>query len=389
MSVSPDGQSDPGHPDRRLGLVTAGAAVVVLVAVLAWSTRKDDVVAIPATTLTLPTSTTEPLSTTLTNPRDTLVDLVPGVTATLHALVGGSNRELIDLTADSEATFLPPDSRSLGFSTSFAFDASNALLAFRTLTEGSDDSYRLNVWSETASFRLEQTDVGPYQWHQTQPGRLAAITALAGRTALRTFTFQDNDSDSPDATTMIEADWDQSLTAWGDYGLVIHDFDPHLETDVTTLLDQTGKVVWQSQNMTVLDASPTHLLVLRRLSDQDGYGHVVIEPSDPRSGIRLDLPVAGPVTGSAWSPGGRLAVHYPTRGRHWILRIYDTNFTRSTEITLGTWRVWDLEWGPDNRFILMPGTNDAGRDVVVFYDTSSGDLSFVDFPDWVQWADLS
>jgi hypothetical protein len=158
---------------------------------------------------------------------------------------------------------------------------------------------------------------------------------------------------------------------------------------VTTLLDQKGTVVWQSQNMTVFEASPSRVLVLRRPTNDEGYEHVVIEPAAPDDEVRLDLPQEGTVTGSDWSPSGQLAVHYPIGGQNWDLRIYDPDLTTFTDFTVEGWRVWDLEWGPDNRFILMPGTNDAGRHVVIVYDTSTRMSSFVDFNDWVQWADLS
>lgn len=60
-----------------------------------------------------------------------------------------------------------------------------------------------------------------------------------------------------------------------------------------------------------------------------------------------------------------------------------------TDVAVEGWRVWDLEWGPNDRFLLMPGTNDAGRHVVIFYDTTTEETSTVDFHTWVQWADLS
>ncbi|MGH8947146.1 MAG: hypothetical protein ACRDVL_13490 [Acidimicrobiia bacterium] len=240
-----------------------------------------------------------------------------------------------------------------------------------------------------AGFILENSDVHSYKWHQSQPARLAAISTANGLTELRTFTFEDNDLDSPETVTITDVDPDHSLSAWGDYGFVISQYDSSLETDVTTLLDQTGTVVWQAQNMTVLDASPSRLLVLRRLSDSDGDEHAVIEPADHSGGIRLEIPPEGTVTGSAWSPDGGLAVHYPTGGHNWNLRIYDTDLTTATDIAVEGWRVWDLEWGPAAKFILMPGTDDAGRHVVIVYDTSSRELSYVDFDDWVQWTELT
>ncbi len=408
MSVTPDDPSDGNRPDRWLGVVAAVVAAVVLVAVIVWSTSRDGVVAVRTTTLELPTtsssadlstSTTGTSSTTstriaptttLNTERVALVDLVPGITGTLHALVGGSNRWLIDVPADPDATFLRSETGPFGSATSVSFDASNALLAFRALTDGTDDSHKLIVLGETAGFSLEEPDVASYQWHQTEPGRLAAITITKGLTELQTFTFEGEDFDSPETTTITGVvDRDHSLAAWGDYGFVITHYDPLLETDLTTLLDQTGTVVWQSQNMTVLDASPSRLLVLRRPADEEGYEHAVVEPADPDVEIRLDLPREGTVTGSDWSPSGQLAVHYPTGGQNWNLRIYDTDLTTFTDFPVEGWRVWDLEWGPDNRFILMPGTDDAGRHVVIFYDTSTRAMSFVDFHDWVQWADLS
>lgn len=95
------------------------------------------------------------------------------------------------------------------------------------------------------------------------------------------------------------------------------------------------------------------------------------------------------MTGSAWSSDGRLAVHYPTTARDSNLRLFNPSLDVEADVTLERWRVWDLAWSPDSRFILMPGTDDAGRHVVIFYDTASREFSYVDFPDWVQWAELT
>lgn len=399
--MSPNGQPDRSRLRRQLGVV----AVLVLVAVLAWSTNREDLAAVPTTTLApIVTPTSVELSTTTTGsssgstaaaPTMTTTvpsafsDLVPGIAGTVHVLVGGgSNRELIDLPADPEETLLRPVSTLPGSAGGLSFDVANRLLAFRT-TEPSDDTERLNVWSSTATYQLDGLKVADYQWHQSQPGRLAVITVANGLAVLRTIAFETTDLVSPAITTITEVDSDHSLIAWGKYGFIITDYDLLLEADVTTLLDQAGTIIWQSQNMTVLDASPTHLLVLRRLPDQEGYEHGVIEPSDPEASLRLDLPLDGTPTGTDWSPDGQLAVHYPIGGHDWNLRIFEPEFSDYTDVMVQGWRVWDLEWGPDSRYLLMPGTNDDGRHVVVFYDTTAQTLSLVDFPTWVQWADLS
>jgi len=231
--------------------------------------------------------------------------------------------------------------------------------------------------------------VAECKWHESQAGQLAVIAVADGRAELRSITFETNDLGSPAMTTVTEVDPDHLLIAWGDYGFIITDYDPLLEADVTSLLDHAGTVLWQAQNMTVLDASPSHLLVHRSLTGQGSYEHSVVDPNDPDASITLDLPLDGTPTGTDWSPTGRLAVHYPTGGHNWNLRIYDDGLSTYSDVAVEGWRVWDLEWGPDGRWLLMPGTDDAGRHVVIFYDTSTGETSSVDFRTWVQWADLS
>lgn len=405
MSVSPDSPSDGNRLDRRLRVGLAAVAALLLVAVLIWSTGRSDVVAAPTTTLApITTSSSVEPSTTTTGSSSTsttvaattttieqraLAELVPGITGTLHALVGGSNRELMDLPADPEAMFLRPDSRLLGFAGGLSFDVANALLAFTTLTEGTDDTYRLEVWSDAATFQFDDADVTEYRWHASQAGQMAVIAVADGRAELRTITFETRNLVAPATTTITEVDSDHSLIAWGDYGFILTDYDPLLEVDVTTLVDQTGTVLWQADNMTVLDASSRYLLTLKRLPDQGGYEHSVVDPNDPDASISLDLPLDGTPTGTAWSPSERLAVHYPTGGHNWNLRVYDVDLSAYTDVAVEGWRVWDLEWGPNDRFLLMPGTNDAGRHVVIFYDTTTEETSTVDFHTWVQWADLS
>lgn len=378
----------------------------MLAFVIVRSTASDDLVAAPTTTAGLAetstsgaersTSTIRSFSTTSTGPASTTTPdplpailAVPGATGTLHALVGDSNRQVIDVPTEADASPRGLDSVPLGFVTDFALDVSNEFVAFLRMGEDPTDPYQLNVWSERSHFSLADVGVDSYQWHQSQPRLLAAITIAdpRGPAELQTLAFNDSGRVS-DRATITDLGADHSLRGWGEWGFLVGHYDQLLETEVTTLLDETGEVVWQAEDMNVLDSSPDQILVLQS-SDEGQDTHSVIDPTNPDAMTVLPLPDGATISGSDWSPDHRLAVHYPSEGRNGNIRIYDPELTKPTDITLEGWRVWDLNWGPNNRFIVIPGTDDAGRHVVIFYDTTTQTLSFVDFHDWVQWADLS
>lgn len=364
---------------------------------MAWVTDTSDdssadPVAAPTTVVNLPTSSTAtetPTSTvaptTLAIDQTRLSELVPGVDGTFHALVADS---LIEIPSDPTITYRRAEIRPLEGAGHFSFDASNELLAFLKAGQDTPGLWELNIWS--VGFQLGPGDVGvtSYRWHQTRPRHVAAVTVdFNGRAELTTFTF-DQERLPPQANTITAIGDDQFLVAWGDYGFVVVRYDPLLDTDVTSVIDHEGNVVWQSENTTALDASPNQILILRV-----GGEHAVIDATNPgmmeTAETLFTLPHEGTVTGSDFASDGQLAVHYPLEGRNWNLRIYDADLTSPTDVELAGWRVWDLTWSPDNRFILMPGTDDEGRHVVVFYDTSTRELSFVDFHDWVHWAALT
>jgi hypothetical protein len=75
-------------------------------------------------------------------------------------------------------------------------------------------------------------------------------------------------------------------------------------------------------------------------------------------------------------------------GTDWRLNVYARNGAHVNTATV-PWRVWDVQWSPDERFILMPGTDNQDTQAVIFYDRHTDTLSAVDdFQDWVQWSDL-
>lgn len=392
MGVTSDGLGTERRP--HWGAVALAIVVlVVLVVVIASATDQDDLLAAPTTTQpplpstssdVTPTTSTSTTSTTLGFEFPNLSEVVPGVTGTLHVLVGGQDRQLFRIPSDPDPTVLLPDVRRLGYATSLGFDRSGRLLGFIEGGRARSGLDRLNVWSETSKFGFGDVGVASYRWHETQLRRLAAITVDAtGQAVLRTITF-DDDSLAAEVDTVIEVAEDETMVGWGEYGFLIGQYDPRDESDVTTLLDQEGNVVWQRHEIMVLDASPDEILA------QFGNGkHYVVEGAD-LDGLRLflTLPDGATLTGSDFSSGGRLAVVYPLEARDSNLRVYDTGFETFTEFLLEGWRVWDLEWSADERFLLMPGTDDRGGHVVIFYDTFAEETSLLYFSTWVQWAVL-
>ena len=378
--------------DLRFGVAAAVVVAGVLVAVLWVSTEGDDPPTVAPTTTAEGSTTSAPGSfpteSVDSEPR-VLAELVPGVTGTLNALVGSSSRWLVEMPAENTA-LIRAETQPLGFVERVTQDASGELLAYNVLGNGTDIPHSLVVCGNGTGVEYVDAEVVDHQWHQSDAGRLALLIVDGGSTRLETVTLDPNELEWPTSNTITEVDPDQTLLAWGDYGFVLTGYDTTSEVDVTTLLDQSGEVVWQEENLTVISASPTRLLAHQVTADDEAdFENMVIDPTDPDTGLRLDLGVRGIPTGADWAPDGRLAIHYPTGGHQWNLRIYDPTLRDFEETPVEGWRVWDLQWDPDSRFILMPGTDDAGRHVVLFYDTTTTELSLVDFGDWIHWANLS
>lgn len=297
---------------------------------------------------------------------------------------------MIEVPAEQDPSPRSLGSEPLGFVTSFSFDASNEFVAFLQVNQGDEDRYELQVWSRRSHYLLEDVNVLSYQWHPDRTRLLAAVTiADPGAPAeLQVLSFDESGQESH-RTPITRLGQHHVLHGWGEWGFLIGHYDQLFETDVTTVLDAAGDVVWQADDMTVLDASHDHVVVHQHNEANENL-YSVISPTDPSNATPLPLPdgVVG-LTGFGWSPDERLAVLYPTEGRDSSLRIYNTSQTEFTDIPLEGWRIWDLKWGPNSRFVVMPGTDDAGRHVAIICDTSTQAFSYVDFSGWVQWADLS
>lgn len=377
--------------DLRFGVVLAVVVAGVLTTVLWVSTESEDLPTVVPTTTADGSTTSAPASVppeSVDSDSRVLDALVPGVTGTLNALVGSSNRVLVEMPAENTA-LIRVETEPVGFVDRVTQDASGGLLAYNVLGNGTDIPHSLVVRGDGTGVEYVG-EVVDLQWHQSDAGRLALLTVDEGVTQLETVTLDPRDLNWPTSNIISEVDADQTLIAWGDYGFILTGHDITSGADVTTLLDQDGNLIWQEENLTVISASPARLLVHRVTADDESeLEHVVIDPTDPDTGFRLELGVRGVPTGADWASDGRLAIHYPTGGHQWNLRIYEPSLANFEQIPVEGWRVWDLQWDPDSQFILMPGTDDAGRHVVLFFDTTTAELSLVDFGDWIHWASLS
>jgi WD40 repeat protein len=118
----------------------------------------------------------------------------------------------------------------------------------------------------------------------------------------------------------------------------------------------------------------------------EGFEFVVLPAQQPEASQTVELTVPD-VTGAAWSPDGQqVAVNfYEGTGKTWTLHIYDRQGNLIDSSSFG-FRVWDIAWSPDQRFVLMPGSDDQGTHAVLIYDTQTSLLTPVGFTTWIHWV---
>jgi hypothetical protein len=156
------------------------------------------------------------------------------------------------------------------------------------------------------------------------------------------------------------------------------------------LLDTDGQTIW-SQSGEINDVSSTGAILYNDISNEAQTLRLAYPTEESGPGETLD-----------WAPSDFISVEFSTDGQRlafttWAepggpvdmhLDVYDTEGTR-LDRALIPWRTWDIQWSHDDRYILMPGSDNQGSHAVVFYDRHTEIVSAVDdFQDWVQWADL-
>lgn len=407
MSVEPD-LEEFGRPKSSWLVISAAVVVaVVLVGLIVWSSDpgEDDLAAVGSTTTvavvppsisssststTLSATTSTPATTTTSNvvvsERAGVGDLVLGWSGTLYAVVGDSQDTFVRLESEREQGVpvrnmvnLPPGSIY------YDLDASGRLFAFAVADDNEVET--LHVTSADADIVDFELSVTSLVWHASEPGQLGVISERPDGTAhLVTLDFEGLQANRAGAQSIVDIDPSAELVAWSEHGFVIWSHDEALEQDMISLIGQSGEPLWeQAEDHLAAAISPSGEVLVNRFLPE-GFEFAVVPALQPEAAQTVELPVQD-VTGAAWAPDGQqLAIHfYEGTGKAWTLHIYDRqgNLIDSSSFDF---RVWDIAWSPDQRFILMPGSDDRGTHAVLIYDTQASLLTPVEFTTWIHWV---
>lgn len=293
---------------------------------------------------------------------------------------------LITRQADTpEATiFGPPPAQARNVS----FDASGDLMALVSPFTGWDRLYLRDESNLTDTTLL----VTSYAWHDIQPAQIAAVVIgnPGDNRTLATFSFDDAEQQLSRPNYIVTFDSPRYIREWNESGFILVGYDEVEGSPFVESIDPNGEMVWR-QITELLDVSSTGDILIGDFVDT--FWELRIVNSDQRHGKPGEVLTWAPsdFTAVRWSTSGQMiAFLEPTKEDpdDWGLQIYDPDgvLLHSEAIP---WRVWDIQWSPDDRYILMPGTDNEGTHAVIFYDTHTNSVSVVDdSQDWIQWSDL-
>lgn len=318
--------------------------------------------------------------------RRPLAEFVPGLTGQLVTLQGQSLMRLFTRQADSPGVtvFGPPGAQSRGVS----FDASGDLLALVSPFAGGDRLY----FGDESNLYDASLLVSSYVWHPQRPAEFAVVVIgnPGDNRALATFSFDDATQSLSRPNYVGTFDSPRHIRGWSESGFVLVGYDEDEDSPFVELVDHGGEVVWR-QNTELLDMSPIGDILIGDYVD-DSWEFRIVD-ADQRDGEPGEVLSWAPSDFSAvkWSTSGQvIAFLGPIEGdpNGWGLHIYTPDGVLLHSVAI-PWRVWDIQWSPNDRYVLMPGSDNAGTHAVVFYDTHANTVSVVDdFQDWVQWSDL-
>lgn len=232
--------------------------------------------------------------------------------------------------------------------------------------------------------------VRSYAWHDSRPSLVAEVrpTPASDTWDLATYTVDSYTAERSDVVVRRVFQSERWVRAWDDSGFVVAGFRGPDRSPFTEFLDASGETVWQRDGFP-LDVSPAGAIVTGLQTDESWTLHLVPPEGSDSTALTWAPPAFQAVRSSI--DGNWVAFLGPTtsdRPTSTQLDIYrtDGNLVHSVEIG---WHVWDVQWSADNRFILMPGSDDIDTNAVVFYDTETDTVAAIDdFETWVQWSDL-
>ena len=386
-------------------VLLAGVVAVASVTVIVLASDRRDGEEVPVvsdsslpsvvapTTTILPTTTSSSVPTVVNRPglgaaivhRRALTDFVADLEGQLVVLQGRSVFLLITRSpndTESPTTVVPAN-----WVSDISFDASGDLIG---LIASTSDSGRLYLGDDSWLTNME-LDVTSYVWHDSSPELVATVFHDGGTWQLITLRYDRSTREILSVAVMTKFDTERLIRAWDDSGFILTGFDEEADTAFIEFVDPTGQILWQQPGH-ILDVSSTGSILSTQTVDGFTGIHLFQSDSPPRNPSASLLDWA-PLDSTAvrWSTDGQMIAFLGFGGAgavDWGLHVYTPNGDLLHSVVIPG-RVWDVQWSPDDRYILMPGRNNQGSNGVVFYDLHTDTVSVVDdFQDWVQWADL-
>ena len=296
---------------------------------------------------------------------------IPHLGGSLVATVGVRDFELVIWPADlavPESINIGDTASPAGSKTPLTWDASGSTYAFLRKLDGSETA--LHVGSEAEYLPLARR-VKSFAWHSTEPKRLAWTVASDGGVGQQLFVSEVAGSASEELLPSVTLSATERLVAWDETGFVFGFWDKELGEEWTRRVDDSGREIGRARGSLVAIRGNGELL----LTELAGRGSLFYR-ADPTLGTLTALEWApedawGRVKPAAWSSDGRIAfIALDTRFSTWRLEIFGPD-GGSPIVQELPGQVWDVNWSPDGRFIVMPGFDNRGeRGHLVFaYDS--------------------
>ena len=174
---------------------------------------------------------------------------------------------------------------------------------------------------------------------------------------------------------------DEQLLAWDEMGFILGFWEDALGGVWVRRVDDAGEEIGRAQGTLVASRHDGELLLSRRVNRGLSF-HM----ADPTLTVLTDLewaPVAasGQVKPASWAGDGRFAfITIENRTNLWRLEIFGAD-GEPLAVQEITGRIWDVEWSPDGRFVVMPGFDTQGErgHLIFVYDSVEDSLHQIEF----------